>query len=91
MNLTKCRLVLALAGVSLLAGCAGFPAPRSASAPQKLIVHDDGTMELNHKPVSDRDVVIYPDGFGGEKAAVRVRLEPLHPDFFRDTIVVVHE
>lgn len=36
----------------------------------------------------DQDVVIYEDGFGGERAAVRIRMEPLHPDFFRDTIIV---
>jgi hypothetical protein len=73
--------VLALA----LAGCLAH-AP--IEKPEKLIVYSDGSMEFRNKPIPERDVIIYPDGYGGEKAAVRIRMEPLHPDFFRDTIVV---
>lgn len=89
MNLTKCLRILVLACAALLTGCLNAPWLKSGHVPEKLIVHRDGSMELDHKPVSPHDVVFYPDGYGGEKAAVRVRLEPLHPDFFRDTIIVV--
>ena len=34
-----------------------------------------------------KDVIIYPDGFGGEKAAVKL-YTPFHPPFYRDHIVV---
>ena len=51
----------------------------------------DGSMWLRDRPMPERDVIIYADGTGGEKAAVRIRMEPLHPDFFRDTIVVERE
>lgn len=33
------------------------------------------------------DVIIYPDGFGGEKAAVKLYV-PYHPPYYRDHIVV---
>ena len=45
-------------------------------------------MKLMGRSVPEEDVVIYPDGYGGEKAAVIVRIEPLHPNFYRDTIIV---
>jgi hypothetical protein len=82
---------LAACLVVVLAGCTSTPVreePKVASEPEKLIIHTDGTMEFRNRQMAAEDVVIYPDGFGGEKAAVRIRLEPLHPDFFRDTIVV---
>ena len=53
-----------------------------------LIIYADGTMMLNGRVMNEKDVVIYPDGRGGERAAVRVSAAPLHPDFFRDTIPV---
>jgi|GEM_PF-4392733 len=45
-------------------------------------------MKFRGHPIPKKDVVIYEDGDGGEKAAVRIRVKPLHPDFFRDSIVV---
>jgi hypothetical protein len=79
-NLT---IVTSLA-LALLSGC-GFP---EYSKPEKLVIYPDGSMEFRNHPIPKEDVVLYPDGFGGQKAAVRVHMEPLHPDFFRDTIVV---
>ena len=70
----------------LLAGCSAIP---SHSTPEKLVVYADGSMEFHDKPIPRKDVILYADGFGGEKAAVRVRMQPLHPDFFRDSIIVV--
>lgn len=52
-----------------------------------MVIYPDGTMMFNGRIMSEEDVVIYPDGYGGERAAVRV-IVPFHPDFFRDTITV---
>ena len=52
-----------------------------------LIIYPDGTLIFNGRPMNREDVVIYPDGYGGERAAVRVFV-PLHPDYYRDTIPV---
>lgn len=72
----------------LIAGCHGLPVTASADKePAVLRIHEDGTMMLNDRSVDPRDVVIYPDGFGGEKAALKMRV-PLHPDYYRDTIIV---
>lgn len=86
MNSTKSAVVLILLGC--LAGCGGFPTYASRSGLEKLVVYADGSMRFHGRPIPARDVVIYPDGYGGEKAAVRVHMQPLHPDFFRDSIVV---
>lgn len=55
--------------------------------PEKLIVHPDGTKQFRDRKLPDKDVIIYDDGLGGERAAVKV-LDPLHSDYFRDSIVV---
>ena len=81
-------LSLLLTGL-IAAGCTHSPVAASGpKTPEKLVIHPDGSMVFRNRPISENDVVIYEDGFGGEKAAVRIRMEPLHPDFFRDTIVV---
>ena len=65
------------------------PAVKSERAvPEKLVVSADGSMQLGDRLMVNDDVIIYRDGYGGEKAAVRVHMQPLHPDFFRDSIVV---
>lgn len=77
-------VVLCVAG-----GCSS--APRQAAGdrvPEILTIYPDGSMELMGRPVPEEDVVIYPDGYGGEKAAVLVRIEPFHSNFYRDTIIV---
>jgi len=85
------HLILSIACLTL-AGCMATPAVKTASSePEKLVVSADGKMQLGKRLIPDDDVIIYNDGFGGEKAAVRVRMEPLHPDFFRDSIVVERE
>jgi hypothetical protein len=82
-----------LAMSALVAGCgAGPPFTRADDAlPEILTVREDGSMWFRERPIPERDVIIYADGTRGEKAAVRIRMEPLHPDFFRDTIVVERE
>ena len=55
---------------------------------ETLYVYDDGKMRLDSRYINAEDVVIYSDGQGGEKAAVKVRV-PIHSDFYRDSIIVV--
>lgn len=55
---------------------------------ETLYVYEDGKMKLDSRYVDSQDVVIYADGKGGEKAAVKVRV-PIHSDFYRDSIMVV--
>ncbi|MFQ5660809.1 MAG: hypothetical protein ACE5GZ_10290 [Gammaproteobacteria bacterium] len=72
----------------MLAGCASEQTAKSSEqAPDKLVVYSDGTMKFKKRRLPEKDVVIYPDGFGGERAAVKMRV-PLHPDFYRDSIIV---
>lgn len=78
-----------------LAGCAFDPdsADWEEREPEILTVYEDGTMEFRGRPISEEEVVLYPDGSGGERAAVRVRV-PLKLDslqreyYYRDTIKV---
>ncbi len=87
-----CRLPVPLvifAGWLLLAGCNSDPAVRTEAGEREILhIYPDGSMTFRGRPIPAEDVVIYEDGYGGERAAVRIRMEPLHPDFFRDTIVV---
>ena len=83
--------ILYLTGLILLlaSGCAGVAVPERAAVKEKetLIIYPDGTMEFKNRGMDEKDVVIYPDGRGGERAAVKMSV-PLHPDFYRDTIIV---
>ena len=89
MKLSVLRLTGLCLGGLLATGCTHSPSVASApGGPEKLVIHPDGSMVFRDRPISGNDVVIYRDGYGGEKAAVRIRMEPLHPDFFRDTIIV---
>ncbi len=60
----------------------------SSKSHETLYVYEDGQMKLDSRYVDSEDVVIYSDGRGGEKAAVKVRV-PIHSDFYRDSIIVV--
>ncbi len=72
-------------------GCAPIPEKQGAhDAVNVLYIYDDGTMKLNDRHVDPDQVVIYHDGFGGERAALKMRV-PLHPDYYRDTIIVERE
>lgn len=80
--------VCTLAIVILLnSGCTTTPTINEivdSSVPDdRLIVYADGRMEFNSRFVNEGDVVIYLDGRGGERAAIKMRV-PLHPDFYRD-------
>lgn len=81
-------ILMLLAG---LAACSMQPAVTATNKePEILTVQKDGTMILNNRTMNEKDVIIYQDGFGGERAAVRVHV-PLKSDFYRDTIRVHRE
>ncbi len=75
------HLIVFLAISFSLASCAHDPfAEPLDQEKDKMIVYSDGTMEFRGRTYSTDNVVIYPDGFGGERAAVKLYV-PLHPDF----------
>jgi hypothetical protein len=53
-----------------------------------LTIYPDCSMTLMGRTIRWNDVVIYPNRYGGEKAAIKTGLEPLHPPSYRDTIIV---
>lgn len=65
------------------------PVKNVTKASERLYIYDDGSMAFRNRKIGSDDVVIYADGYGGEKAAVKISLEPLHPPFFRDSIIVI--
>jgi hypothetical protein len=85
-----------------LVACSSQPAVVQSKdkAPEILTVYADGTMQFNDRFVNQEDVIIYPDGYGGERAAIKIRV-PRHKDsrasrnisrtrryFYRDSIQV---
>jgi hypothetical protein len=88
MNLSSFSRVSLLIAILLVAACSSGPVVVDTKQPEVLTILPDGTMRLMGRLLPAEDVVIYPDGYGGEKAAVKVRIEPLHPAFYRDSIIV---
>ena len=87
-----CKSVFSGFLLVVLAGCMSqAPVKKVATEPERLVVYADGTMEFRNRKIDPENVVIYKDGRGGEKAAMKMSLEPLHPPFYRDTIVVVRK
>ena len=81
-----------IAVLILTTACTSMPIANNVVKPDEshetLFVYEDGRMEFNSRYMNSEDVVIYADGRGGERAAVKVRV-PLHSDFYRDSIIVV--
>jgi hypothetical protein len=94
MNMKKNLLLISVSIVFLFSTMACTTTPiandvvESAESRETLFVYEDGRMELNSRYVDGKDVVIYSDGRGGERAAIKVRV-PIHPDFYRNSIIVV--
>ncbi|MCZ6526872.1 MAG: hypothetical protein O6928_10040 [Gammaproteobacteria bacterium] len=89
MILIKGQALLSLMTCVVLAGCAGQSTVKPiAQQTDTLYVNADGTMEFRNRKYARENVIIYPDGTGGERAAVKMYV-PLHPDYYRDSIVVV--
>lgn len=53
-----------------------------------LYIYQDGKMKFRSRYLNKEDVVIYEDGRGGEKAAIKM-LVPIYSGFYRDSIIVV--
>ena len=85
----KTRISILLLTCLLLASCAGTEKPVKTGEKERevLYVYPDGTMQFKGRTMDKDDVVIYKDGRGGERAAVKLII-PLHPDVYRDTITV---
>lgn len=80
--------VIVIVGCLSLAACSNTAMVRQADkSPDTLHIYSNGKMMLRDRIVPPEDVFIYPDGSGGEKAAVKLYV-PYHPPFYRDHIVV---
>ena len=66
------------------------PVATGEKEPEILYIHVDGTMVFKGRIMNEEDVIIYEDGFGGERAAVKVYI-PFKEDIYRDTITVERE
>lgn len=88
MYLSTLKSIFLALTLAILAACSHAPEMAGTKEPEILTIFPNGKMKLMGRLIPAEDVVIYPDGFGGEKAAVKVRLEPLHPAFYRDSIIV---
>lgn len=85
--MSKIIIVFMLAGLCLTA-CSNTMMTRSAVAkPDKLKIYADGKMIFKHRPIPVSDVIIFSDGLGGEKAAIKM-YPPFHPPFYRGSIIV---
>ena len=83
----KISLLLILSSL-VLAGCNGPATVRKEPREKEILtIHDDGKMVFKERVMPPEDVIIYDDGQGGEKAAVKMYV-PFHPPFYRDSIVV---
>jgi len=76
----------------ILTGACGNPST-VVNEPEVLTVYPDGTMEFRNRIMNEDEVIIYSDGKGGERAAVKLwsplRLESRkHNVIYRDTIIV---
>ena len=88
MSISKFISCSLLVACFLFSGCSFLPQQKPVEKSQeKLTVNVDGSMEFRNRKLPQGDVIIYPDGTGGEKAAVKV-YDPLHPDYYRDSIRV---
>ena len=79
--------VLVLSSLVVISCTVAPPDPAVQKEPEILYVHPDGSMVLNGRLMNEEDVIIYDDGRGGERAAVKLRI-PRRPDVYRDTIIV---
>lgn len=86
------RIIIFLFASLLIASCATTQKPVVAGEkePEVLYIYPDGTMEFDGRIKNKEDVVIYQDGRGGERAAVKIII-PRYPDVYRDTITVVRK
>ncbi len=91
--MTKRTIILLLTSV-LMASCAATNQPVAEKDQDILHIYPDGKMVFDGRIMNEEDVVIYDDGYGGERAAIKL-LMPLsryksqnHAELYRDTIIV---
>jgi len=94
--MTKRTIIFLLASV-LMTSCATSSQPVAERDQDILHIYPDGKMVFDGRVMNEEDVVIYDDGRGGERAAIKL-LVPLsrykkqnHSEFYRDTIIVERE
>ena len=87
INKIRFLLITMMVGLSLTACNNTIPVRSVDNGADTLRVYSDGKMMFRDRVIPVKDVFIYPDGFGGEKAAVKLYV-PYHPPFYRDSIVV---
>ena len=73
----------------LLVSCATDQKTVSSKEKEEEVLYilPDGRMEFKGRLIDEKDVVVYKDGRGGERAAIKIMM-PLHSDAYRDTIEV---
>ena len=89
------KLLSMLFFVTFIACACGGPTNlvNKNNTPEVLTIYPDGRMEYRDRIMDEDEVIIYSDGKGGEKAAIRV-WNPLQPPsrkdskYYRDTIIV---
>jgi len=83
------RIIIFLLASFLIASCATAKKPVRAGEKEQeiLYIYPDGKMEFKGRIKNKEDVVIYEDGRGGERAAVKLII-PHRSDVYRDTITV---
>ena len=90
------RTIIFLLASALMTSCATSNQPVAVAERGHDILHiyPDGKMVLDGRVMNEEDVVIYDDGRGGERAAIKL-LVPLsryqnrpYSEFYRDTIIV---
>ena len=86
------RIIIFLLASLLITSCATAEKPvRAGNEEQEILyIYPDGTIEFKGRIMNKEDVVIYEDGRGGERAAVKLII-PRHPDVYVDTIIVERE
>ncbi len=79
----------------LIASCATTETPVEADEEQDILyIYPDGTMEFDGRLRNEEDVIIYDDGRGGERAAVKIIVpsrrssKEKHESYYRDSIEV---
>lgn len=85
--MSKLFIIFMLAGLCLTACSNTLMTKSTADRPDKLMIYADGKMIFNDRPLPAKDVIIYPDGYGGEKAAIKL-YAPFHPPFYRASVIV---
>ncbi len=93
------RIIIFLLASLLIASCATAKKPvRTGEKEQEILyIYPDGTMVFKGRIKNKEDVVIYEDGRGGERAAIKIIVplnprsrfkKPRHSHFYRDKITV---